>query len=126
MGINEQPTANDNLQSAHEHHSGDLLVDEHPPDVHHTCLVRDFHNSSLLVDIDHSRFVHSVDHSSLFDHLVESYAQVKANSCQWNHTYVNGTSNNLYVFISTGGYAAPDTALNQSSSHIPHDSGHLM
>ncbi|KAI6212629.1 SCP domain-containing protein [Aphelenchoides besseyi] len=49
-----------------------------------------------------------------YSKLVESYAIEKANSCQWNHTYVNGTSNNLYVFGSTSGFSSPEIALNQS------------
>ncbi|KAI6198797.1 SCP domain-containing protein [Aphelenchoides besseyi] len=51
-----------------------------------------------------------------YSKLVESYAIEKANSCQWNHTYVNGTSNNLYVFGSTSGFSSPEIALNQSVS----------
>ncbi|KAI6212560.1 hypothetical protein M3Y94_00040500 [Aphelenchoides besseyi] len=49
-----------------------------------------------------------------YSKLVESYAIEKANSCQWNHTYVNGTSNNLYVMGSTGNYIDPAVALNNS------------
>jgi hypothetical protein len=33
---------------------------------------------------------------------VESYALAKAKSCEWSHTYVNGTSNNLFTTV--GGY----------------------
>ncbi|KAI6243083.1 hypothetical protein M3Y99_00157800 [Aphelenchoides fujianensis] len=43
---------------------------------------------------------------------VESYAVTKAQSCDWSHTYVNGTSNNLYTTI--GGYIPVNQALDES------------
>lgn len=43
----------------------------------------------------------------IYSKLVESYAQANANNCSFTHNYVNGTSNNLYIFGSTGGYADP-------------------
>ncbi|KAI6185908.1 hypothetical protein M3Y98_00075300 [Aphelenchoides besseyi] len=43
-----------------------------------------------------------------YSKLVESYAIEKVNSCQWNHTFVNGTSNNLYVMPSTVVYTDPE------------------
>ncbi|KAI6198678.1 hypothetical protein M3Y96_00544900 [Aphelenchoides besseyi] len=49
-----------------------------------------------------------------YSKLVESYAIEKVNSCQWNHTHVNGTGQNLYVMASTVGYTDPAVALNNS------------
>lgn len=45
--------------------------------------------------------------------MVERYAQTHANACEWKHTYVNGTSNNLYVMIGTS-YVSAAKALNDS------------